>query len=79
VDLETLKLFCTPNWPDKATKAKNSEWQSVVDYLLLEAFKRRVGATNEASGGYYPEDTGTMYACEWWRINACLMVIGTSF
>jgi hypothetical protein len=55
------------------SKVKNPEWQSVVDFLLLEAFKRRVGATNESSFGSYPEGTGAN-----WRINACVMVIGTS-
>ena len=77
-DLARLKKFCTPDWPETAKKVSNSERQSVVDYLLLEAFKCRVGATNEASGGYYPEDTVAMYACEYWRINAAVMVIGTS-
>ncbi len=48
-NMELLKMFCTPNWPDMAKKANNPEWQSVVDFLLLEAFKRRVGATNEDS------------------------------
>ncbi len=77
MDLETLKYFCSPEYPETARKANNPEWQSVVDFLLLEAFKRRVGATNESSSGIYPEGTGAKYACEYWRINACLMVIGT--
>ena len=64
---------------DNNKKALNPDWQDVVDFLLLEAFKRRVGATNEDSAARYPEDTGAKYACEYWRINACVMVIGTSF
>ena len=77
--MANLKTFCTPNWPDKATEANNPEWQAVVNYLLLEAFKRRIGATNEDSAGKYPEGTNSKYACEYWRINACLMVIGQVF
>ena len=73
--MELLKLFCTPNWPDIAKKALNPDWQSVADFLLLEAFRRRVGATNEESAGSY--DAKAKYACEYWRINACVMVIGT--
>ena len=71
-DRELLKLFCVVDLPAAALVPLDSSWILVLDMLRLDGFRRRVGATNEDSASV--KYTMGLYACEWWRYNAMVMV-----
>jgi hypothetical protein len=72
-NLNTLRYFCRLSY--KKGTCPNPFYQTLLDALYAECYKRRVAATNEDSQRLPKDYVGLYrYACEW-RYGSALLVV----